>query len=73
MANTDNTVKRTGIVTKIFGGTYEIEDSETQIKTLCTLSGKMRMHSINLTIGDNVDFEVSVYDLSKGRVTYRHK
>ena len=73
MAKDDNTIRRVGTVTKIFGGTYEIEDQDTKLKVLCTLNGKMKMHSIKLTIGDVVDFDVSVYDLTKGRVVYRHK
>lgn len=73
MAKDENTIRRVGTVVKIYGGTYEIEDNDTQMKVLCTLNGKMRMHSIKLTIGDVVDFDVSVYDLTKGRVVYRHK
>ncbi len=73
MAKDDNTVRRVGTVTKIFGATYEVTDNDTQMKVLCTLNGKMRMHSIKLTIGDVVDFDVSVYDLTKGRIVYRHK
>jgi translation initiation factor IF-1 len=73
MAKDENTIRRNGIVTKIHGGTYEIEDEDTKIKVLCTLNGKMRMHSIKLTLGDRVEFEVSVYDLTKGRVVYRHR
>lgn len=37
------------------------------------ISGKMRMHYIKLQKGDRVDVEVSPYDLSKGRITYRYK
>jgi translation initiation factor IF-1 len=33
----------------------------------------MKMHSIKLLIGDKVEFEVSMYDLTKGRVVYRHR
>lgn len=73
MAKDDNTVRRTGTVVKIHGGTYDIEDDETKTRVLCTLNGKMKMHSIKLTLGDKVDFEVSVYDLTKGRVVFRHR
>lgn len=73
MAKDDNTVRRVGTVTKIFGAAYEVTDNDTQMKVLCTLNGKMRMHSIKLTIGDVVDFDVSVYDLTKGRIVYRHR
>lgn len=37
------------------------------------LSGKMRMHKITIIPGDLVDVEISPYDLSKGRIMYRHK
>ena len=36
-------------------------------------SGKMRMHYIKILPGDKVQIEMSPYDLSKGRITYRHK
>ncbi len=36
------------------------------------ISGKMRMHYIKLLPGDRVKLEMSPYDLSKGRITYRY-
>ncbi len=38
---------------------------------LAHLSGKMKMHRIRLLPGDRVRLEISPYDLSKGRITYR--
>lgn len=38
---------------------------------LAHLSGKMRMHKIRLLPGDKVRLEISPYDLTKGRITYR--
>lgn len=38
---------------------------------LAYLSGKMRMHKIRLLPGDKVKIQISPYDLSKGRITYR--
>lgn len=38
---------------------------------LCYLAGKMRMNRIRLTPGDDVQVELSPYDLTKGRITYR--
>jgi translation initiation factor IF-1 len=35
-------------------------------------SGKMRKHHIRILAGDNVSLELSPYDLSKGRITFRH-
>ncbi|MBP6429166.1 MAG: translation initiation factor IF-1 [Bacteroidales bacterium] len=37
------------------------------------ISGKMRMHYIKILPGDKVQVEMSPYDLTKGRITYRHK
>ena len=37
------------------------------------ISGKMRMHYIKILPGDKVQIEMSPYDLTKGRITYRHK
>ena len=37
------------------------------------ISGKMRMHYIKILPGDKVRLEMSPYDLSKGRITYRYK
>ena len=42
-------------------------------KILAHISGKMRMHYIKILPGDRVTVEMSVYDLSKGRITYRFK
>ncbi len=42
-------------------------------KVLAHISGKMRMHYIRILPGDKVTVELSPYDLSKGRVTYRKK
>lgn len=40
---------------------------------LCHVSGKMRMHFIRILPGDRVALELSPYDLSRGRITYRYK
>ncbi len=40
---------------------------------LAYVSGKMRMHFIKILPGDKVTVELSPYDLSKGRITYRFK
>ena len=40
---------------------------------LAHVSGKMRMHFIKILPGDIVKLEISPYDLSRGRITYRNK
>ncbi len=42
-------------------------------KVLAHISGKMRMHFIKILPGDKVTVELSPYDLSRGRITYRTK
>lgn len=42
-------------------------------KVLGHVSGKMRMNYIRILPGDKVTVELSPYDLSRGRITYRHK
>ncbi|MBI1367196.1 MAG: translation initiation factor IF-1 [Planctomycetes bacterium] len=41
-------------------------------EVLAHLAGKMRMHYIKIVPGDKVTVEISPYDLTKGRITYRH-
>lgn len=42
-------------------------------KVLAHISGKMRMNFIRILPGDRVTVELSPYDLTRGRITYRHK
>jgi len=40
---------------------------------IATISGKMRMNYIRILVGDKVAVEMSPYDFSRGRITYRYK
>ena len=51
-------------------GTFKVELDNGHI-VLAHVSGKMRMHFIKILPGDKVTLELSPYDLSKGRITYR--
>jgi translation initiation factor IF-1 len=46
---------------------------ENKHQLLAHISGKMRMHFIKILPGDKVTVELSPYDLSRGRITYRYK
>jgi translation initiation factor IF-1 len=46
---------------------------ENDHEILGVISGKIRKFNINILLGDVVDVEITPYDLSKGRITYRHK
>jgi translation initiation factor IF-1 len=48
----------------------ELENGHT---VLAHISGKMRLHFIRILPGDTVSMEMSPYDLTKGRITYRNK
>ena len=46
---------------------------ENKHQIIAHISGKMRMHFIKILPGDTVTIEISPYDLSRGRITYRSK
>lgn len=46
---------------------------ENGLMVMAHISGKMRMHYIRILPGDKVTVELSPYDLTKGRITYRNK
>ncbi len=51
---------------------FKVELENGQV-VLAYVSGKMRMHFIKILPGDRVIVELSPYDLTKGRITYRYK
>lgn len=52
--------------------TFKVELENGHV-VLAHISGKMRMHYIKILPGDRVKLEMSPYDLTKGRITYRYK
>lgn len=52
---------------------FKVRVNDTDHIVLATISGRMRRNRIRILMGDRVDMELSPYDLSKGRITYRHK
>ncbi len=52
---------------------FKIKVNDSDHIVLATISGRMRRNRIRILIGDRVDVELSPYDLTKGRITYRHK
>ncbi len=46
---------------------------ENGVQIIAHLSGKMRMHYIKILPGDKVKVEMGLYDLTKGRISYRYK
>ena len=60
------------IVETLPNATFRVE-LENGYKVLAHISGKMRMHFIKILPGDKVTVELSPYDLTRGRITYRYK
>lgn len=56
----------------IQAGNY-IVTLENNMEVQAHISGKMRVNRISILPGDSVDVELSPYDLTKGRITYRHR
>lgn len=53
-------------------GRFKVKVSDTYT-VMCTLSGKIRINSVKILLGDFVKIEVSEYDTSQGRIVYRIK
>ncbi len=62
-----------GVVTEALPNTTFRVELENGHEILAHSSGKMRMHYIRILPGDKVKVELSPYDLTRGRITYRYK
>ena len=62
-----------GTVTKVLPATMYRVKLASGHEILAHISGKMRKHFIKITNGDRVKGEMSPYDLTKGRITFRHR
>ena len=69
----EDTITAEGVVTESLPNAMFKVKLENDHEILAHISGKMRMHFIKILPGDRVTVEISVYDLTKGRITYRHK
>lgn len=69
----DDVIEVEGVVLeKLPNAMFQVE-LENGHKILAHISGKLRMHYIRILPGDKVLIEMSPYDLSKGRITWRSK
>lgn len=62
-----------GKVVEALPNTQFMIELENGLSITAHISGKMRKNYIRLVPGDAVDVEMTPYDLTKGRITYRHK
>ncbi len=72
MAKEDNIEVQGTILETLPNAMFKVELENGQV-ILAYVSGKMRMHFIKILPGDKVTIELSPYDLTKGRITYRFK
>jgi translation initiation factor IF-1 len=69
----DDVIECEGVVTEVLPNTvFKVKLNNGHMVT-AHISGKMRMHYIRILPGDKVTVEVSVYDLTQGRITFRMK
>ena len=68
----DDIIELTGSVEEVLpGNMFRVSVENMPNPLLCYLGGKLKQNKIRIILGDSVRLEVSPYDLSKGRVTYR--
>lgn len=68
----DDIIELTGAVEEVLpGNMFRVKVDNMPNPLLCYMGGKLKQHKIRIILGDKVKIEVSPYDLSKGRVTYR--
>ncbi|MFQ5519368.1 MAG: translation initiation factor IF-1 [Mariprofundus sp.] len=60
------------VVEKLPNAMFKVK-LQNEHELLCTISGKMRKYYIRILPGDKVTVEISPYDLSRGRISYREK
>lgn len=66
-------IKQDGIIEEALSNAMFRVRLENDHEVIATISGKMRMNYIRILPGDKVAVEMSPYDLSRGRITYRYK
>jgi translation initiation factor IF-1 len=69
----EEAIKVEGVVLETLPNAMFKVELENKHLVLAHISGKMRMHFIKILPGDKVTVELSPYDLSRGRITYRSK
>jgi translation initiation factor IF-1 len=71
MAGNKEVIKMQGKVVEALPNTQFLVELENGHRVLCHISGKMRKHFIRLVPNDMVEVEMTPYDLTKGRITFR--
>jgi translation initiation factor IF-1 len=68
----DDIIELVGAVEEVLpGNMFRVKVENLPNMLLCYMGGKLKQHKIRIILGDKVKIEISPYDLTKGRVTYR--
>lgn len=73
MAKKEEKIEVEGVVIEALPNTQFMVELDNGHKVLTYLSGKMRRYYIRILLGDRVRVEMTPYDLSRGRITYRYR
>jgi translation initiation factor IF-1 len=68
-----DSIKQDGVIIEALSNAMFRVELQNGHKIIATISGKMRMHYIRILPGDKVQVEMSPYDLSRGRISFRYK
>jgi translation initiation factor IF-1 len=72
MAKNSELIELTGSVVDVLpNSTFRVRVNSVAHEIICYMGGRLKQHKIKVILGDNVKVEVSPYDLTKGRITYR--
>jgi translation initiation factor IF-1 len=69
----EEAIKMNGKVVEVLPNAMFRVQLDNQHIIICTIGGKLRKNNINVKMSDKVDVELSPYDISRGRITYRHR
>ena len=69
----EDAIELEGTVTEPLPNAMFRVELENGVSVLCSISGKIRMNYICILPGDKVTVQLSPYDLTRGRITYRYK
>lgn len=71
MANNKEVIELNGVVIETLPGTQFVVELENNHRIIAHVAGRMRKNYIRIVPGDSVTVELTPYDLTKGRITYR--
>jgi translation initiation factor IF-1 len=67
----EDVIELTGTIIQVLGNSMFKVKLENDHEVTAYIGGKLRMHTIKILLGDKVDVEMTPYDLTKARITYR--